>query len=388
MTEFGDNFGLFCTPFPNNSEPTGLTPRPHPTGSPIEPVVATGRPPSPRRPLHGGAPTSCTARRRPSGASPSTTSPPPARCPRPNPAAGDQFNVTGYQTQPDHAAPIASAAPALGNTIDQRDGHDTDRRDRCDPGVDASGPLNFSAPLPTPVPPVGRGPRRAVVARHDRPLHGLGRHDRDRRDRPDRADLWWPRDGPSSLRPHLHRLSQRQRADTASPSVPPDAAPISPVIVAHGSDPTPPTAPRRSPPGTGRPVPTSCTARARRWATSSSTTSTTTRRSRAPVGSGQTFEAPNFQTQLTLPSSIASAAAALGQLGHRGSMPWSRSTPWVPTPATVSSGPHRHQRAHPEPGARSRPRPRPALDAGDHRALHRHRWVTSPSPWTRPSRCR
>ena len=66
VTEFGDNFGLFCTSFPNDTEPTGLTTT-APAGPPIEPVIATGQatitPPPPIGP--GGAdPTSCTARGR------------------------------------------------------------------------------------------------------------------------------------------------------------------------------------------------------------------------------------------------------------------------------------------------------------------------------------
>ena len=41
MTEFGDNFGLFCSTFPNNTEPTGLSAT-APTASPIEPVDRHG----------------------------------------------------------------------------------------------------------------------------------------------------------------------------------------------------------------------------------------------------------------------------------------------------------------------------------------------------------
>ena len=118
VTEFGDNFGLFCSPFPNNTEPTGLT-----TTAPAALAHRTGRrhrerhdhPPPPIGP-GGVGPYELFCPQTPVGdivlnevTTTATLSPP-------DPSPGQQFSVTNYQSQVPLPASIASAAAALGNT--------------------------------------------------------------------------------------------------------------------------------------------------------------------------------------------------------------------------------------------------------------------------------
>ena len=117
VTEFGDSFGLFCSTFPNNTEPTGLSAT-APTVSPVEPVIATGTatitPPPPIGP-GGEGPYELYCPQTPVGditlndvTTTATLSPA-------DPAPGQQFNVTNFQAQVPLPSSIASAAQALGN---------------------------------------------------------------------------------------------------------------------------------------------------------------------------------------------------------------------------------------------------------------------------------
>ena len=183
-----DNFGLFCSAFPNNTEPTGLTTT-APSASPIEPVVATGKatitPPPPVGPGGVKAPTSCSAPRRRSATWCSTRSrrPPPCRHPTQRRPAiqRDELPVPGPVAGHDRAA-----AAAIGNTSLTGTATGTTDALGASPASIPTGPLTFDVPIPSPVPPSGV-PHRAVFSHHGRPLHGdeqLHRHRPERRRRP------------------------------------------------------------------------------------------------------------------------------------------------------------------------------------------------------------
>ena len=157
LTEFGDSFGLFCTAFPNDTEPTGITAS-APTGPQVEPVIVTGdatiTPPPPVGP-GGVGPYELYCPGTPVGnvvlndVTTSATLSPAA------PAPGDQFSVTGYQVQVPLPASIASAAAALGNTTLAGNASTTIDAAGASPSSISTGALTFDVPLPQPVPASG-----------------------------------------------------------------------------------------------------------------------------------------------------------------------------------------------------------------------------------------
>ena len=118
VSAFGDQFGLFCQTFTNDSVPTGLSIH-QPSNEFVEPLVAAGSatiiPPPPTPPGTQG-PYELYCPGTPVGnivlnnvATTGTITPA-------DPTPGEQFNLTGYQNTLTIPSSIASAAAALGNS--------------------------------------------------------------------------------------------------------------------------------------------------------------------------------------------------------------------------------------------------------------------------------
>ena len=157
VNAFGDQFGLFCTPFPNESEPTGITAH-APNANQVEPVIATGSAtsiPPPPVPLGGPNPYELYCPGTPVGdivlngvSTLGTLSPP-------DPAPGQQFQLDGYQSVVPLPSSIVSAAAALGNVAINGNATATVDAAGATPATTPEGPLDFSVPIPTPVPSSG-----------------------------------------------------------------------------------------------------------------------------------------------------------------------------------------------------------------------------------------
>ncbi len=154
VSAFGDEFGLFCNTFVNDTVPTGLSIH-QPNDGFIQPLVATGSattiPPPPGPPgayelYCPGTPVgnivlndvSTTAALSPS-----------------DPTPGQQFSLTGYQTTLTVPFAIATAASALGNTAIA--GYATASIDAngATPAQISTNAMSFDDPLPSPVPQSG-----------------------------------------------------------------------------------------------------------------------------------------------------------------------------------------------------------------------------------------
>ena len=91
----------------------------------------------------------------------------------------------------------------------------------------------------------------------------------------------------------------------------------------------------------------------------------------ASPAAGSQFNLTNYSSIVVLPSSIASAAQALGNSSITGTAVLKVDATGA-TPANISARLDRHQRAAAEPDPRRRHHPEPAVHAGHGRALHRH----------------
>jgi len=151
---FGDSFGLFCTPYPDNAEAEGLSVH-YPEASPVEPVLATATAtmPAPQPGGLGAYELYCPGT--PVGnvvLNDVTTS---GTITPADPAAGEQFNLTGFQVTLDLPSQIVTAAAALGNSAIQ--GTATAEIDAAGatPAEVSTGVMNLDVPIPSPVPPGG-----------------------------------------------------------------------------------------------------------------------------------------------------------------------------------------------------------------------------------------
>ena len=157
VSAFGDQFGLFCTPYPNDTEPTGLTTQ-APDASVVEPVIATGSAtsiPVPPVPPGGPNPYELYCPGTPVGnivlngvSTIGTMSPS-------DPTPGQEFELDGYQSVVPLPNSIASAAAALGNIDITGSGDTTIDASGATPASTPEGPLNFTVPLPQPIPSTG-----------------------------------------------------------------------------------------------------------------------------------------------------------------------------------------------------------------------------------------
>ncbi|HYA67476.1 MAG TPA: hypothetical protein VED63_01975 [Acidimicrobiales bacterium] len=157
VSAFGDQFGLFCDTLVNDTVPTGLSIQEPETGY-IEPLVTTGsatsNPPPPTPPgatgpyelFCPGTPVGDVALNDINTAGTITPA---------DPAPGEQFNLTGYQTTLTIPASIASAAAALGNTA--LIGTATGSVDAigATPAQISTGSMDFDVALPSPIPEGG-----------------------------------------------------------------------------------------------------------------------------------------------------------------------------------------------------------------------------------------
>lgn len=157
VSAFGDHFGLFCNSYANDAVPTGLATS-QPFNQFVEPIIATGTasfPPPPPPGPGGSTPYELYCPGTPVGSIvlnnvSSTGSLSPA-----NPAAGDQFNLTDYQSQVPLPANIVNAASALGNVSIMGSATATIDALGATPASVSSGTMSFNVPIPTPVPPSG-----------------------------------------------------------------------------------------------------------------------------------------------------------------------------------------------------------------------------------------
>jgi len=132
-------------------------------------------------------------------------------------------------------------------------------------------------------------------------------------------------------------------APTGIVAAPPTTSPFSPVIVTAGQSTTPTTVPPTVPPTTPTTVPGGLTGPFELYCPGTPVGNialnnvTTTASIPAGLTSGQSFSASDFQTQVLLPSSIVSAAAALGNSAITGTAVVKVDAVGA-TPASVSSG--------------------------------------------------
>ncbi len=157
VSAFGDQFGLFCDTFANDSVPTGLSIQ-QPFNGYVEPLVATGSatiiPPPPTPPGAQGAyelycPGTPVGNIALNNVNTSGTITPA------DPTPGEQFNLTGYQTTITLPSSIASAAAALGNSAITGTAVATVDASGATPAQIATGTMSFDVPLPSPIPPSG-----------------------------------------------------------------------------------------------------------------------------------------------------------------------------------------------------------------------------------------
>jgi len=342
VTEFGDSFGLFCTTYPNDSEPTGISAA-APTGSPVEPVIVTGvatvTPPPPVGPGSEG-PYELYCPGTPVGnivlndVTTSATLSPAA------PAPGDQFSVTGYQVQVPLPSSIASAAAALGNTSLTGTASTNIDAAGATPSSIPTGALSFAVPLPQQVPPSGVTLTVPSTPETVGPFTASS------------SSITIAQNADVSLVLVISgsnlNLNCTAYPNNSAPSgiasAPPATSPFSPVIVTAGQSTPPPTVPPTVPPTTPPTVPPGgLTGPYELYCPGTPVGNialnnvTTTASIPAALTSGQSFSASNFQTQVLLPSSIVSAAAALGNSAITGTAVVKVDAAGA-TPASVSSG--------------------------------------------------
>jgi len=324
-TEFGDSFGLFCSTFPNDTQPTGLSTA-FPEVAPVEPVIATGQATIPPPQPEGQGPYELYCPGTPVGDIAFNNVTTTATLSPANPAPGTQFNVTGYQTTVDIPASIASAAAAIGNT---------DLSGTASTTIDASGATpasiagsaSFDVPIPSPVPasgvqltlpssPMTIGPFTAsgggIVITQDAS-----------------ATLSLEISG-SALK--LDCESYPNNSDQTGITIaPPFVAPTTPVIALGDGATGPPP-----PPGEAGAYELYCPGTpVGNIVLNNVTTSGTL--SPSDPSSGEQFNVTGYQTQVALPTQIVTAAAALGNSAIVGTAAAQVDATGA-TPASVSAG--------------------------------------------------
>jgi hypothetical protein len=148
VTAFGDQFGLFCDTLANDSVPTGLSIQ-EPYSGLVEPLIATATAttnPPPPTPVGPQGPYELFCPGSPIGqiafndvSTTGTISPA-------DPAAGQTFNLSGYQTTVDIPSSIAAAAAALGSDLSGTVTAAVDATG-ASPAQVSTGALSFDVPL-------------------------------------------------------------------------------------------------------------------------------------------------------------------------------------------------------------------------------------------------
>ena len=318
-TEFGDNFGLFCTTFPNDSEPTGLSTN-APDVAPITPVIATGQATIPPPAQGGEGPYELYCPGTPVGNIALNNATTTATLSPADPSAGSQFNVTGYQTMVDLPSSIASAAAALGNSTLSGTATTSIDATGATPSSISTGTMSFDVPIPSPVPPSGLplvipaspttiGPFTAsgggIIVTQDAAIQLSLEVSGSTLDLNCKAY-------PNNLEPTGIVTSSPVGAVTAPVIALGDGATLPPPTT------TPPTTPTTTPPGSAGPYELYCPGTpVGSIALNDVVTAATI--SPADLTLGEQFNVTGYQTTVDLPSSIVSAAAALGNSAITGS---------------------------------------------------------------------
>jgi hypothetical protein len=345
VSEFGDNFGFFCTTFPNDSEPTGLTIT-GPEVSPIEPAIATGNatiPPPPPVGPGGVGPYELYCPGTPVGnialndvTTTATLSPP-------DPSPGEQFNVTNYQNQVPLPDSIVSAAAALGNPSIAGTATAAIDASGASPSSLQTGLLSFDAPIPSPVPASGV----TLTVPTTPETVGMFTASSSSITIAQNADINLTLVISGSNLVLDCTAFPDNSAPTGIVQTAPDVSPISPVIVTAGpattspptTPPTTPTTPPTTPPSGGTPGPYELYCPGTPVGNIVLNNVTTSGKLSPPDPSpGDQFSVEGFQTDLSIPSSIVAAAAALGNSAITGDAVVKVDADGA-TPASLSSGP-------------------------------------------------
>ncbi len=327
----GEPLALTCSAYPNNSNTTGIATG-TPVGNPIDPVIATSTSSVP--------PTSSTTTTIPVAA---LTGPYELYCPGTpvgdlamnnvttsatitpsSPAAGGTFNITNYQTIASFPAALASAAAALGSTLN---GSATTQLDvsGATPTTMSGGTINFSVPIPNPVPASGLSLELPNPPSTIGPFTSSGNTITVAED----ASTTLTIDiAPGSTLPINCTAYANNSVPTGETTESPSGSPIDPLIASVGGSTT--STALTGPyelycPGTpvGNVVMNGVT-------TSAAITPSN-------PGTGETFDVTNYQTIVNIPATLAEAAAALGNTSLAGSATTQLDVSSA-TPSTMSSG--------------------------------------------------
>ena len=339
VSAFGDRFGLFCETFANDTVPTGLSIR-RPNNGFIEPVIATAQaaiPPAP--PSVGPYELYCPGT--PVGSIVMNDVTDSGSISPPDPTPGESFSVTGYQTNLSIPQDIVTAAQALGNTSIAGSATTQIDASGATPAAIPSGAMSFDVPIPTQVPSTGLALTVPSAPATIGPFTASGGTITIAQGQ--QINLTLLASG-SDTAPPFTLTCTTYPNDTVPfsgiTSSPPVGSPISPVIASTGPV-TPPTTTPTTPPttlppgGTTGPYELYCPGTPVGNIALNNVTTTASIPTGVPAG--QTFNASNFQTQVTIPSSIASAAAALGNTAITGTAVVKVDATGA-TPATVSAG--------------------------------------------------
>jgi hypothetical protein len=363
LTVAGNSLALTCTAYPNNSvTPSGITTS-TPTASPIAPVIATA-----------GSPTTATTGATTTTNAGSTTTQPPSQltgayelyCPGTpvgsvvlndavtsatlspaSPSAGQSFSLTGYQITVNIPNSLASAAaavspgqPLAGTATTQIDASG------ATPATTPEGPLSFSVAIPTPIPAAGVSlsvpSTPATVSGFTATSGGITIQE-------DSAATISLTVAGNSLALTCTAYPNNSVTPSGITTTTPTAAPIAPVIAlaSGGSTATTTTAvpgvttttdttPVTQQPGGTAAYELFCPGTPVGNIALNGVVTTGTITPAAPA-TGQQFNLTNYSTTLVLPSSIASAAAALGNSAIAGSAVTKVDATGA-TPPTISSG--------------------------------------------------
>ena len=318
-TEFGDNFGLFCTAFPNDSEPTGLSTN-TPDVAPITPVIATGQATIPPPAQGGEGPYELYCPGTPVGNIALNNATTTATLSPADPSAGSQFNVTGYQTTVDLPSSIASAAAALGNSTLSGTATTSIDASGATPSSISTGTMSFDVPIPSPVPPSGLALVVPASPTTIGPFTASGGGIIVTQDAAIQLSLEVSgstlnlscKAYPNNLEPTGIVTSSPVGAVTAPVIALGDGATLPPPTT------TPTTTPTTVPPGSAGPYELYCPGTpVGNIALNDVVTAATI--SPADLTMGEQFNVTDYQTTVDLPASIVSAAAALGNSAITGS---------------------------------------------------------------------
>ena len=326
VSEFGDNFGLFCTTFPNDTQPTGLSTT-FPEVAPAEPVIATGSATLPPPTQGNQGPYELFCPNTPIGdvafnnvTSTATLSPA-------DPATGTQFNVTGYQSTVTIPPSIASALTAIGNVAVTGTVTSAIDVSGATPSSISTGAMSFDTPIPATIPPTGLQLTVPSPAASIGPFTSTG------------GGIVVTQDAMVQLSVQDAGVNLSLDCETYPNNTEPTG------IVGDGPPPQPPTEPVLAlGDGATLPPPPSTTGAYELYCPGTpvgniALNDVTTSGSITPAdpSSGEQFTVTGYQSQVSLPTQIVTAAAALGNTAILGSATGAVDVTGA-SPATLSTG--------------------------------------------------